>query len=76
MLRVQGGSTARLSEVARPCLAGHGLLLPIGDEPQTSKTGLRYHRPISVYHPEFIIHLSAFTLHKSKLSVVSRQLSV
>jgi uncharacterized protein YjbI with pentapeptide repeats len=37
----------------------------MGDELQTSKTGLHYRRPISVHHPEFIIHPSPFTLHNS-----------
>jgi hypothetical protein len=42
------------------------LLLSIGEEPQTSKTGLRYHGPIPIYHPEFITRFSPFTHHKSQ----------
>jgi hypothetical protein len=37
----------------------------MGDEPRTFKTGPRYNRPISVHHPEFMIHLSPFALHNS-----------
>jgi hypothetical protein len=49
-----------------PVLQVRGSFVVDGEEPQTSKTGLRYNGPISVHHPEFIIHFSAFTLHKSQ----------
>jgi hypothetical protein len=44
-------------------------LFSVSNEPQTSKTGLRYDGPVSVRHREFINH-------ETKSSVVSRQLSV
>lgn len=48
-----------------PVVEVRGFLLSIGDEPETTKTGLRYTRPISVHHQGFIIYSSPFTLHGS-----------
>ena len=44
----------------------------MGDEPQTSKTGLRYHRPISVHHPEFTKTVVSYQLSVAKTELALR----
>jgi hypothetical protein len=47
----------------------------MGDEPQTSRTGLRYHGPISVHPSEFIKLSYQFSVISCQLKTITDQRS-